>query len=428
MQLLGQVTRVAIYIGESDHYGGRSLYMAILEFLRKEGAAGATVTRGIAGFGAHSRIHTATIETLSVDLPICLEWIDRQERVERLLPTVRRMVNDGLITIEQVNVVQYSVGRSQDPLAQPVHNIMSEEIISVQTETPIAQIIDLLLERGVHSLPVVNEQHQPVGMITEGDLLKRANLSIRPSLHNASIVEQLQADLAELHQSSATAATIMTHPAVTVNSTETVKQAAARMVQHKLKRLPVVDQNGRLVGMVSRIDIFRTIDYHQAVPNPVEATPPQGKTISELMDKRPPTVQPDASIEMILQALEQNRQRRVIVVDADRHVVGIITDGDLLQRSAYREKDDFVSRLRQLLTGQHAQISILLDVEEKAAEVMTKPVSTIQVDRPLHEALQIMTQHAIKRLPVVDETLQLVGLLDRASVLRGLMSDGTIDT
>lgn len=425
MQLQGQATRVTLYIGESDHYDGRSLYMVILEFLRKEGAAGTTVTRGLAGFGAHSRIHTATVETLSVDLPMRLEWIDLPERVARLLPAVRRMVNDGLIIVEQVNVVQYSVGRSQEPLEQPVHNIMREEIVTVQPDTPVAQVMTLLLERGVRSLPVVDEQHRLVGILTAGDLLRRANLSIHPALHSDLPAQQLQSDLAALRQSTATAAAIMTPTVITVRAVETVRRAVERMVQHNLKRLPVVDAEGRLVGVVSRIDIFRTVEYHQAVNSLDENAVPTGHTIAELIYRETPTVPPDASLETVLQALEQNGRRRVVVIDADQHVVGIITDGDLLRRSQQREQPSLISRLRHLLTGHQTEVAVLPNVDERAADLMTTPVITIGMDSPLGEALRLMTQHAIKRLPVVDGAARLVGLLDRASVLRGLLADAT---
>ena len=182
MQIQGEAQRVTIYIGESDRYRGANLYTAILELLRREGAAGATVTRALAGFGAHSRIHTANIETLSTDLPIRIEWVDIPERVERLLPQVRRLVNDGLITQETVQVVQYAVGRSQEPLDQPVGNIMRTEVVRVTAATPVAELTKLLLQRGVRALPVVDEAGRLTGIITDGDLLRRANLSARLGL------------------------------------------------------------------------------------------------------------------------------------------------------------------------------------------------------------------------------------------------------
>ena len=97
--------RVQVYVGESDHVGHQPSFRAILEYLRREGAAGATVTRGIAGFGVHSRIHQASILDLSADLPIVLTWIDRPDEVERLLPGLIELAGSGIVTIDEVAVV-----------------------------------------------------------------------------------------------------------------------------------------------------------------------------------------------------------------------------------------------------------------------------------------------------------------------------------
>ncbi|HEU0165546.1 MAG TPA: DUF190 domain-containing protein [Thermomicrobiales bacterium] len=106
----GQAVRIRIYFGERDHQGMRSLWSAMLEFLRKEGAPGATVIRGIAGFGAHSKVHTASIVDLSDDLPLVLEWIDTEEQVQRLLPHIEAMLDGGLITSDPVTIIRYQPG------------------------------------------------------------------------------------------------------------------------------------------------------------------------------------------------------------------------------------------------------------------------------------------------------------------------------
>ena len=108
MELNGRGLRVRIYFGESDHYRGHALWRAMLETLRNEGAAGATVLRGIAGFGAHSRIHTASLVDLSSDLPLVLEWVDAEENVNALLPRLTAMLDGGLITTEPVEIVRYT--------------------------------------------------------------------------------------------------------------------------------------------------------------------------------------------------------------------------------------------------------------------------------------------------------------------------------
>jgi len=101
-----------IFIGESDIYQGQPLYMAIVEALRREGLAGATVVRGIEGFGKSSRLHTAHILRLSEDLPIVIECVDSAEKVEAILPTLDDMIGDGLVTLERVEVRVYRANGS----------------------------------------------------------------------------------------------------------------------------------------------------------------------------------------------------------------------------------------------------------------------------------------------------------------------------
>lgn len=420
MRLSGEAVRVTIYIGESDRYRGGNLYMAILNFLRSEGAAGATVTRALSGFGAHSRIRTANIEVLSSDLPIRIEWIDQPERVERLLPRLQAMVDGGLIIREPVTVVQDSPGRTYDPLAQPVAAIMHAELTSAPIDTPVAHIVTLLLERGVRSLPIVDSAQRLVGIITDGDLLHRAGLTTRIGLQKELPDDQAHALLNALRQSPLTAREIMTTPVISVQAEEPVRSAVARMVSHDLKRLPVIDDDGRLTGMVSRIDIFRAVEFRHSDDRDNEP-PRSGRSITDLMYTDAPTVGRDAGLEAIVQALETSGRRRVVVTDAERRVLGIITDGDLLRRSRQKHDPGLLARLRSLLRGEAAITQVLPDAGERAADLMTAPVITIQSDASLTEALRLMTTHAIKRLPVVDAEGRLVGLLGRASVLRGLL-------
>lgn len=107
MKLEGQGTLLRVYVGESDTWQGRPLYQAIVERFRDEGIAGATVVRGVEGFGASSRIHTARILRLSEDLPLVIEIVDREEQVARVLPLLDEMVTEGLVTMERVEVILY---------------------------------------------------------------------------------------------------------------------------------------------------------------------------------------------------------------------------------------------------------------------------------------------------------------------------------
>jgi uncharacterized protein len=101
---------VRIYIGESDQWNGKPLYHAIVELLRERGLAGATVLRGIEGFGAKAHLHTTRILRLSEDLPVLVEVVDQEDRVRAVLPELDGMVTDGLITLERVEVIAYRGG------------------------------------------------------------------------------------------------------------------------------------------------------------------------------------------------------------------------------------------------------------------------------------------------------------------------------
>ncbi len=107
MKLEGKGKLLRIFIGESDTHHGKPLYQVIVERAREAGLAGATVVRGIEGFGADSRLHTARILRLSEDLPVLIEIVDTEERIAGFLPVVDEMVEEGLLTIETVEVVAY---------------------------------------------------------------------------------------------------------------------------------------------------------------------------------------------------------------------------------------------------------------------------------------------------------------------------------
>jgi uncharacterized protein len=110
MKIEGKLLRV--FVGESDRWQGKPLYQAIVERVRKEGLAGATVLRGIEGYGADSRLHTTRVLRLSEDLPVVIEIVDSAEQIERSLPVLDEMVGEGMVTVEWVQVIAYRGSRS----------------------------------------------------------------------------------------------------------------------------------------------------------------------------------------------------------------------------------------------------------------------------------------------------------------------------
>ena len=107
MQVPKDAVLLRIFLGESDRHEHKPLYEAIVLKARAEGLAGATVLRGVMGFGKHSILHTSKILRLSEDLPMVIEIVDSAERINGFLPVLNEMITDGLVTLERVKVIQY---------------------------------------------------------------------------------------------------------------------------------------------------------------------------------------------------------------------------------------------------------------------------------------------------------------------------------
>ena len=105
--LKGERTLMRIHVGERDRFHGKPLYQAIIELLRERHYAGATVFRGLAGFGASARIRTDRVEVLSLDLPIVIECVETEDNIEAVLPLLDEMIGGGLITLERAKVIMY---------------------------------------------------------------------------------------------------------------------------------------------------------------------------------------------------------------------------------------------------------------------------------------------------------------------------------
>lgn len=107
MKKESEAVLLRIFIGEDDKYGGKPLYKHLVEMFREAGLAGATVLRGIEGFGKTSHYHTTSILRLSTDLPIVVELVDTREKIDRILPKLEGVVTSGMITEEKVTIIMY---------------------------------------------------------------------------------------------------------------------------------------------------------------------------------------------------------------------------------------------------------------------------------------------------------------------------------
>lgn len=412
VSLQKRAKRICIYIGESDRWRGKPLYMAILETLKANGIAGATVTRGVAGFGAHSRIHTAAILRLSEDLPLRIEVIDTPQAIERALEVIAPMVREGLITMDEVEVIRYT-HRYLNPLPadKPISEVMTRQVVTLAPQTSVAQAWEQMLEQNIKAMPVVDEDRKVLGMLTDEDLMHRANVQQHLSVAVRLDAETLKRQIAQLRASPLTVADVMTKPAITIQIGESLGAAAARMAKHNIKRLPVVDEDGKLVGVVSRVDILRQVLATEVRSK--KYPPPAGslRTVQQVMFSEIPVVALDADLAMIIAAMVEAGLRRVVVVDDEGHPVGLISDSDVVSRIQPQERRSALSALR----GGPAPTSRVT-----ARELMSPGVLTADPDTPIIEAAQQMLAQQRKWLVVVDQEGRTLGLVDRQVLLRAL--------
>lgn len=404
---------VRVYVGETDQVGHTPRYQAMLEYLRREGAAGATVTRGVAGFGANSQVHTATILRLSLDLPVVLTWVDAPARVERLLPGLIELAGSGIVTVEDVRVASYG-GRRVEQFRFDLHvaDAMTPEVVSAGPTMTVREAVELLVGKGFRALPVVDDTGRLVGMVTNRDLVERGGLEARVELLGAMSPDARAAILGRL-DAGLTVADVMTATPVSVRASETLARAAHLMADRRLKRLPVVEDGGRLVGIVSRMDILRAAG--ETFPRePSTALDHAGvRVVAEIMRTDAPTVGADADLAAVVDAVTSTRLNRAVVIDAARRVAGVISDADVLAMVDPAVDAGIVGSLMRS-TGRSVRGRVT------AAELVKQPAITGGPEMPIADAARTMVQQARKILCVVDADGRFLGIVDRADVLRAV--------
>jgi CBS-domain-containing membrane protein len=423
MDIVGKAKRVRIYMGESDRYHGHTMYTAIVQMLRKDGYAGATVLRGIEGFGHSSTLRTTRIEVLSMDLPIVIDVVDRPEKIDALLPRLEEMGVNGLVTVEEVEVHAYGSHRvGEVPADLRVRDLMTRDVSTIGPDAPVSDAVKLLYGRLFRALPVVDGEQRVLGVLTNSDLVERAGLPFRIQVLErlGRGLESLGADIAERRVSE-----VMSTPAVTIGENATAREAAALMSRRGIKRLPVVDHSGRLVGILSRLDLLSSAAHLRAAEE--SETPDRAgaaTVVDELMLREVPTVRDLAPLSDVLNDLLASPIHRVVVVDAEGRVAGIISDADVLDCVSPHARPGVLEALRARLPGGEAAAEHLRRANARAAEdVMNRDVVCARSGMSLVKAAELMVSRRRKLLPVVDDSGRLMGVIRRDDVL-GALAEG----
>jgi len=413
---------IEIFTNEDARYRNKPVADAVIQFIRDlKIAARCIVTRGIAGCYESGEISTGRVEILSFNLPIRIYIVLPAAATEQVLTGVEERVGNGIVVLHDLKVISHKAANTFFPRQLMVRDVMTAAPEYVTAKSPLSDAARLLLSSIFTGLPVVDQHDRPIGVITQGDLIARGGLPLRLGLLAETEEEGLEATMNAL--APRRVVEIMTAPAVTVAADRPLTEAVDLMLAKALKRLPVVDKGGRLVGMLSRLDIFKTVmreapDWDAFRAQDIEVK--NLRIVADILRRDTQTVFADTTIDKVIRIIDGNDIQRVAVVNAEGKLLGIIADSDLLHY--FKPDQEGLRYLFAKMTQPFREDSVQ-DIEKrlaqtKASEVMRTDMLTIREDMLIEEAIRLMTEKSLKRLPVVDDNDGFKGMISRDSLLR----------
>ncbi|HBD07274.1 MAG TPA: histidine kinase, partial [Syntrophobacteraceae bacterium] len=396
-----------IFTSEEARCHGKPLHSAIVEQVRDLKIAARTmVTRGIEGSYESGEMATGRLEVLSYNMPLRITVIVPATDFDRVLSTVEEMVADGIIAARDVDVISHKTRGLLMPRHTKVREIMTPAPKTVATTTTLDEVARALLSSTFTGLPVVDEENHPVGVLSQGDLIYKAGMPMRLGLLAESDGEKVGPILEALAPKRARE--VMTQPAISIAEDSMVTEAVDLMLEKQVKRLPVVDTAGKLVGILSRVDVFRTVmkespDWTAFREQNILV---EGlHFVSDIMRRDAHTVLPDTPVEEVMRVIDGNDIQRICVVDKEGRFLGIISDRDLLIAFSNRHPgiwDYFASKIPFTERGRRNRELREHLRARMAADVMNTDIVTVREDAPINDAIRLMLDRAIKRLPVLD--------------------------
>jgi len=413
-----QYKKIEIFTSEQARWEGRPLYDAVIQFVHDlKIAARCLVTRGIEGSYETGEIATGRLEVLSYNMPLQITIIAPAVEADKIISRVEVMVTDGIVAWEDLNVISHKTHGFLIPKATRVRDIMTRQPKKVSTETPLDEVARLLLSSTFTGVPVVDQENRPVGVISQGDLIYKAGLPVRLGLLAESDQQNVSLVLEKLAPKKAKE--VMNQPAVTIEQDKLVTDAVNLMLKKQVKRLPVTDADGKLAGILSRLDVFHTIlrecpDWRAFQKQQITVNL---RFVSDIMRRDTMTVLPDTPIEEVIRLIDCNDIQRVSVVDNEGRFLGLISDRDLLGAFSNRTAGLWNYLMSRISSPGRERLGE--DLRYKTAgEIMNTKIFTVQEDAPIDEAIRLMLDKAIKRLPVVDAQGKFKGMISRDALLR----------
>ena len=418
---------IEIFTSEAIRWKGKSLSDAIIEYVKgKKIAARCLVTRAMEGCYENGDVASGKLEILSLNMPLRITIVLPAAEVENVLPQIEEMVSDGIVAVQDIQTRSHKTSRQLIPKHIRVKNVMTASPCKVTLKTPVSQVVELLLSSHFTGIPVVDEKNHPQGVISQGDLIYRAKMPLRLSILASANADRIKSVMQCLSQVSAEK--IMTRPAICIREDKLLVEAVDLMLKKSLKRLPVIDADGALSGILSRQDIFHTVAREEPDWSAFHRQNIQVgnmRRVADIMHLDTHTVFPETPVLDIIHFIDANDVQRVAVIDATGRFQGLISDKDLF--SAFSEHSEgiwelFVRSLPLMEKGkkdERAHPDNRSSVMNKTArDVMNTECITVLENASIDEAIGIIVSLGIKRLPVLDVAGRFKGLISRESLLR----------
>jgi CBS-domain-containing membrane protein len=409
------VQRVRIYLSRDDQWEGGPRYLALIEQLRRSGATGATALQGLAGFGPGHRSRLAAPDNPEQHQPVVVEWIDRVDRVARLLPLLDELIGDALVTVEDVPVYRATL-RARGPFAgdRAVGDVMRRPPPAVAATAPLAEAVALLCAEGLGVLPVVDGEGRPAGLLTPQDLVWRAGLRLPLALLDLLAPEERGAALAPL-DGRAAGDVMSAEPRSVVTSTA-IPQAIVTMVEWGYPQVPVVDRSGVLAGLLGQEDVLRAAVEQAGEAEGAVRDADAPATVALVMQSAPtlPAAQP---LNVALAQLVAAPERPLLLVDGGR-LVGALDAAAALRGLAGEERAAFLAALQR---PQPVPAAALPGADRRADLLRAAAPPTVAPETPILVAARRLLELRVGQLAVVAADGALFGIIARGGLIRALM-------
>ncbi len=297
-------------------------------------------------------------------------------------------------------------------------DIMTRNLIKATRETSVEEIARLLIENNISAVPIVEDDDRIVGVVSEADLIFK---KMFPSLmtmiyHYGSYLSAETYYQEEKKMRARKAEDAMSSEVIDVEEATPVEKIIRIMEENKIKRVFVTSE-GKLVGVVSKLDILRCLTGPcEEVIKKLRTFPERAEKVSDVMSKPVISAITSDSLDSVVKTLLDNRISGLPVVNEEEEVIGILSESDLIHwvkkhtpaLNYWREREHFLKALKVLAA-------------RKVSDIMTSPAITVEEEASLEEAAAIMNEKKVKRLPVVREN-KLVGIVTRADIVKGIIA------